>query len=269
MKKSSQGLLITSTLMLALAGCNNGVTNEGGAFGLQTDSSPGGIWLGLEIVEGEYLLDTVVLITQNGRLHALREDGAQSTGQAGARRGEITAAYTTVLPLGMTFDDGSSAGTGDFAGQIFGGVSIDGNFVFDTTAGTRSEGVLALDFDGNYNRTSSLAEISGLWVTPGLTLDISETGTIFGQETGTGCIINGNVSIIDPLYSVYDFEWQYSACEAPLDVFNDVTFSGIVAMFGAPEEPDEDPTGPDQLLGGVIGSVSGTDVAVAVQFDRQ
>lgn len=264
---SSRTTLPVTCVLLALTGCG-GTTNEGGAFGLQTESSPGGIWSGLELVEGEPVLETLVLITQAGRLHAIREDGVQSIGQASARRGEVSATYTAALPLGEVFEDGSNAGTGSFVGQIFTGVSIDGSFVFDTAQDTRTEGLLALDFVDDYNRSSSLDDIAGLWASPGLTLDVSATGEIFGQAQDTGCIINGTVSIIDPLYTLYDVSWEYTACAAPLDSLNGVSFAGMVALIGSPEEPDEDPTGPAVIFGGAVGTVSGADVAVELFFER-
>ncbi len=265
---SSRRLLLATPALLALAGCGGGTSNEGGAFGLQTESSPGGIWSGLELVEGEPVLETVLLITQSGRLHAVREDGVQSIGQASARRGEISATYTAALPFGEVFADGSDAGSGSFVGQIFAGVSIDASFIFDTAQDTRTDGVLALDFVDDYNRSSSLDDIAGLWTSPGLTLDISADGEIFGQAQDTGCILNGTVSIIDPLYTLYDVSWEYTACTAPLDSLNGVTFGGLIALIDAPEEPDGGPTGPAVIFGGAVGSVSGVDVAVELYFER-
>lgn len=264
MTHPSRTSLLATTALLALAGCGD-TTNEGGSFGLQTESSPGGIWSGLEIVDGEPVLETVVLITQSGRLHAVREDGVQSIGQASARRSEISATYTAALPFGELFADGSNAGTGSFVGQIFTDVSIDGSFILDTGQGTRTEGVLALDFVDAYNRSSSLEQIAGLWTSPGLTLDISATGEMFGQAQDTGCIINGTVSIIDPLFALYDVSWAYTACVAPLDSLNDVTFAGMVALI-AP--PDDGTSGTDVVLGGAAGRVSGVDVAVELNFER-
>lgn len=85
-----------------------------------------------------------------------------------------------------------------------------------------------------YNQPSSLATIAGNWTgnlksdTGADVLNISSSGVIFVQgTTGAGdCIINGQVSLINPAHNVYVVQWTFSGAGCDLDI-KDQTASGI------------------------------------------
>lgn len=265
MKQLSKAGLIGAAVAAALAGCG-GVENEGGAFGLQVPpTSAGGIWLGLEIVDNEYILEGIALITETGRLHLIREDGVHAVGQASWSRDAVSGSYTTALPFGLTYDDGSTGGSGTVSAAFQERAFIEGTFSFQTSGGTRSDGRVQFEFDDSYNRASSLVELSGLYSTPGLVVEVSPSGAIFGQEAGTGCVINGLASTVDRRYSIYAIEYWYEGCQAGFDQFNGANFEGLIALVGELADPEA----PANLLfGGAVGTVAGVEVAETLIFQR-
>ena len=53
---------------------------------------------------------------------------------------------------------------------------------------------------------------------------------IFAQDPASGCVINGQVSIINASYNAYSASASYSNCRGSASVLNGVTASGLMAI---------------------------------------
>ena len=83
---------------------------------------------------------------------------------------------------------------------------------------------------------------------------------MFEQIPGTGCIISGQVTIIDSRFNAYDLFMTFSNCVGDFAFRNGVTFTGLAIL---------DNTVTPELLGiGMTGEVEGVIVSVAVTLPR-
>jgi hypothetical protein len=136
-------------------------------------------------------------------------------------------------------------------------VTVDCN----TTAGLQILSAVTLDYDVLYERDSLLAAIAGNFDDgSGNVLDIAADGTIFKQDAGTGCTTNGQVTIIDSAFNVYDVEYEISSCVGQDIVFNGSTFTGLATL--------DDTSVPEQLIIAATGDVAGTTVSVVDIAER-
>lgn len=64
-------------------------------------------------------------------------------------------------------------------------------------------------------------------------ISISPTGVVSGSYSfGTECEVDGQVSVIDENYNLYDFEWTFSNCDEPLAGQDGRRFEGFLALQG-------------------------------------
>ena len=113
--------------------------------------------------------------------------------------------------------------------------------------------IITTVFDPVYNRPSDLATIAAVYSTFDISGDpssfaIDATGAITGQSN-SGCVLNGQVSIIDAGFNAYDVSLDLSICgglngmydglgltqdgNATDDIFIIAVFSGQSALVGA------------------------------------
>jgi hypothetical protein len=78
-----------------------------------------------------------------------------------------------------------------------------------------------------YAQTPSLATIAGNYADGSDTLTVSSNGTIFEQDPTTGCVINGQVSIVNPSYNAYSFSYTFASCTGNSAVLNGQTATGL------------------------------------------
>lgn len=74
-----------------------------------------------------------------------------------------------------------------------------------------------------YGEPSSLASLAGNWDDAGNTLTVNADGTFFEQQ-GSGCVINGAYSIIDPTHNLYGVSFEITNCA---DSMAGIPFSGL------------------------------------------
>jgi hypothetical protein len=129
-----------------------------------------------------------------------------------------------------------------------------------TTAG-QDQITVTLNYDAIYERDSSLATIASLYDDgSGIVTDIASYGMIFEQDPVLGCVTIGQVSIIDPDFNLYDFQFGLSNCTGPDAILNGASFVGLGLL--------DDTFPPEVLLVLVTGDVAGTLVSWGLFGER-
>lgn len=88
-----------------------------------------------------------------------------------------------------------------------------------------------------------------------MVVNVNANGVIFSQDASTGCVINGQVSIIDSRYNAYRVQYSYSSCVAANAFLNGTTMRGIATLDNT-APPDE------FIIAGVTGTAGSTRVAI-------
>lgn len=245
---------------LVLLGSCGGGSGYGGSNPPPVNASPGGIWNGTESASG---LAITGLVDESGDFHFIRSDGVQYVGTAATSGDSISASVDGYTPFGTAFADGSTHGTGTVSGTISARVSITANASFTTDKGTVSNGTLDLTFNPLYNQPSSLATLAGNYtdLATGDTVSIDGAGVITAQDPTTGCVINGNVTIIDASYNAYGVQITHASCTGATAVLNGVVFKGLATLDTA--------TSPVQAIAGVTGTAGGVTYAIVYTLNHQ
>lgn len=241
--------VVALTVLGTLAACGGG----GGGDGNETPRpappsavSPAGIWEGTLTHGGSNVNDASCLITVENELACILFD-PENGALAGAVHGSVQVSNGNQL---------SGSGTGYAAP---GYVLIDGSSVtanFTITGGTVAErsalqlsfsalgqtGTFSGTFDPIYDRDSSLATVAGVYTVFDVFGDpaaftIDGNGTLLSQ-TQSGCIGNGQVSVIDPRFNGYAVQATVSNCPSlngeyqGLGVTLDFAGTNDVFLFG-------------------------------------
>lgn len=167
---------------------------------------------------------------------------------------------TLSLPRALGYDDGSQSAMCTVAGTFEERVSIDLSGTCTTTMGTAFDLSMAFTYDSQYERASSLDEISGFYRIGGDILRIDTLGLLFMQMANLGCVVNGQVSIIDPRWNAYEASVTYANCLEPLSLFNDVPMTGTVFL--------NDNSGSDRIVAVFSGGVGLGTVSLFFYADR-
>ena len=136
---------------------------------------------------------------------------AQGTVQI-ANLNQVTGSGTLYAAPGFTLNDGSTfAALTISAGTVSEGNTLD--FTVDA-AGTTS--TVSTFFDAIYNRGSDLATVAAVYTTFDIFGDMSSftidaNGVITGNSVA-GCVLNGQVTIIDAAFNAYDVALDVANC---------------------------------------------------------
>jgi len=150
------------------------------------------------------LRDPVLGVTEggvNGTLTVANSDEVSGSGLVYAR-------------LGQTLSDGSTiANMTVLSGTVVEDTSLD--LVVDAAGQTST---VSMSYDADYDRASSLATVEAVYTTFTVfgndsSLDIDAAGVMFGNVQN-GCVLTGQVSIIDAAFNAYDVELDISNCGA-------------------------------------------------------
>jgi hypothetical protein len=232
-----------------IAGCGGGGGSDSGSVTPPpSDASAGGIWEGTEDSTG---LEIVGLVTESGEFHFIRSDGVQYFGTAEIDVNTVSADFTGVTPVGTAFPDGSVSGTGTLAGTVQERQSMTGSTTFRTSAGDQTSSDVSLTYNPLYERDSSLGTVAGNYVDPATNavVNVNGDGTIFSQDAVTGCVINGEVSIIDSAYNAYRIEYEFSGCQGDAAVLNGTMARGLATL--------DNTVSPEQAVIGVVNAAAG------------
>jgi hypothetical protein len=149
------------------------------------------------------------VITEDQRGRFVDEDGTQYiVSNLSGTDGSLTADFTAMAPFGMTFLDGSTVTTGSFSATVVEGVSFSGDY----SLATGESGTISLTYNPIYERDSSLDKLTGMWDEEFGILTFDADGSFFEQDS-FGCVFDGQATIIDAGYNVYDLSMSVSMCD--------------------------------------------------------
>jgi hypothetical protein len=191
--------------------------------------SPGGIWVGTENATGR---DLIGIISETGEYHFLREDGIQFFGGGVINGQTFSGAVTAIASSGTTFADGSSGGAGQFTAQITERSRLQGTVTITTSPGRSETIAFTATYDAVHQLDSALSVIAGNYARfdrRSAVLNINSNGVIFGQDPVSGCVINGQASILDARYDGYRVILTHSLCTGPSIALNNVALTGLAA----------------------------------------
>jgi len=220
--------------------------------------SPGGIWVGVDSNGG----DIAAIVTEAGRFHFLSlDDLSQGSGiMSVSNVNNLNGNFQLVTQLGFVFPDGTTLADCTLVGTVAERQTVTVTIDCTTTAGLQNQSTATLNYEANYERDSSLATIAGNFQGITSVLNIAGDGTIFAQDAATGCVVNGQVSIIDAAYGAYDFEFTYSNCLGQAAILNGSSFSGIAVL--------DNTVNPEVLVVAATGNVGGVLVSFIQVLDR-
>ena len=256
------GVLTLTLFAFALAACGGG---GGGAVANPpvqpppvTNESPGGIWFGTDS-DGDEVL---ALVTETGRFHFVDEFLSQGSGILSVSNGnDVTGNFQLVPQLGFTFPDGTTSADCTLSGTVAERQTVAVTVNCTTTAGLQDQITATLSYEALYDRDSSLATIAGIYGDgSGIVTDIAADGAIFEQDPVSGCVTNGQVSIIDSAFNAYDVEFGFSNCTGQFVNINGSSFVGIATL--------DNTVTPEVLFIAATGDVAGTFVSFVSAVER-
>ena len=160
-----------------------------------------------------------------------------------------------------SYSDGSTSATTTLSGTV----TERSSFTLTDTS-TTSKG-MALGSETNtwsysnlYAQTPSLATVAGNYADGSNTLTISSNGAIFEQDPTTGCVINGQASIVNSSYNAYSFSYTFASCTGNAAVLNGQTATG----FGYYDNS----VNPNQVVYGVHVTVNGQTIVLAGAINK-
>jgi hypothetical protein len=248
MKSLSRSAVLMLLVFAGLSACGGG----GSTPSAEPPTPPppnqavGGAWVGTD----DNGMQVFALSTDEGRLHwVVPATQEQGFGTASASSTDLTVNYRYVAPIGLKLSDGSSLAMCTAVGTIQERQSISVNTSCDTSNGGNFGNSVVLTYDALYDRDASLATLAGNYDDFGLVLNIDANGVIFEQDPASGCVVNGQVNVVDSAYNVYDGSITYSNCLGNLAILNGSTFSGLAVL--------DDTVIPESLIVGMVGDVGG------------
>ena len=221
------------------------------------DAAVGGAWIGTD----SFGNDVIALSTDSGRLHWLLPDtGEQGFGTVSVQSRTTTIEFTYVAPPGFTLDDGSASATCAGGGLIGEREILNASITCSTSLGGTYENFVPFVYDPLYDRDSSLAQIAGNYDDAGQVINITAEGEVFAQNPVTGCIINGQIAIIDSQFNAYDLSISYSSCIGDAANLNGSTFAGLGML--------DDSVAPESAVVGLTGDIGGQTYSMVYVLTR-
>jgi hypothetical protein len=160
------------------------------------------------------------------------------------------------------YSDGSTSGTGTISGTITQRSSMTLTTTSITSMGTAlGSSTDTWTFSSAYDTPSSLATVAGNYTVGSNTLSINSNGVVFEQDPTTGCVINGQVSLIDTQYNAYSLSFTFAGCMGSAAVLNGVTMTGLAAL--------DQTVSPAVLDFGVVATVNGNVIVLVDGISRQ
>jgi hypothetical protein len=261
---------LISIALLNLSACGGGGSDLSSPPPAAVDKSVGGIWRAQTTSPSGATVAGLIIITEDGRYSGSAENPANDCAEVS--QGTLTVSgsnfqgsgdfglikYTTVpdIQVDCTFADGSVWGAATLSGSV-----VQRSALTLTAEGTTSMGTVlagttgAWTFDTLYNESSSLAKLAGNWTSQtGTVITIDADGVIFSQDATTGCVVNGQVSIINAMYDAYAVTATYASCETSIASLNGVTATGLIAL--------NDQVSPNQIYMGYSLTLPSGDVLI-------
>ncbi|MFL6602665.1 MAG: hypothetical protein ACJ8R9_15210 [Steroidobacteraceae bacterium] len=259
MEMKRANAVIAAGVALVLSGCGGGDSSLGGTAPPGSNATPGGFWRGTDSISG---LQVTGLVDESGNFHFLRGDGVQYVGIAAMNQNSLSANVEGFAPLGFQFADGSRHGTGSISATLQARKTITATTRFQTDLGSASNGTLNLTFDAVYNRPSSLTTLSGNFTNASnnVVVTVGSNGSLFSQDSVSGCVLNGNVSVINASYNAYRIQFDYANCAGQAAALNGIQFSGLATL--------DNTVLPERIIVGVTGQSASTKFSVVLYLNR-
>jgi hypothetical protein len=245
--KSVQRSAIASVIVISLAACGGGGDSSNNTSPPPpTNQSPGGIWTVQYVVpSGPDAGDTMqgqALVTETGdvffaEINTVNRCAVIGFGQVNVSGSSVsgstddavvTFSQSSNINTSCSFPDGSTSASSTLSGTV----SERSSFMLTDTT-TTSLG-MALGSETNtwsysnlYAETPSLATIAGNYADGTNTLTVSSNGAIFEQDPTSGCVINGQASIVNASYNAYSLSFTFASCTGSLAVLNGQTATGL------------------------------------------
>jgi hypothetical protein len=237
---------VVMILALAAAGCGSGGLDSSSTT--PTDQSALGIWSGTDSQSG---LALEAFVNSAGQADFIRADGVQYIGTVQVSGNTLTLTVDGYTNVGTAFCSGCAAyGIGTVNGTVTTGSSISATLTFTPTGGTQVSSTWSLTYQTLSTTASSLATIAGTYTSgtafvggddplSGASVTISSTGVISGQDSSSGCVINGTVTDGDSTTDVYEVSYTLSGCtDATYTDLNGLQFTGL-AVFNVNDSPNQ------------------------------
>jgi hypothetical protein len=240
-----KALALIGSLSLVVSACGGGGGSSSNPPPPQANQKVGGIWNTRATLNG-VTSTGVTLVAENGLYYTFSQNDLN--GCAGLGTGTLTAngtslsgpitaglvTYSTIpgVVVNCVYPDGSQSATGTLTGTIAERSTISLTAAGRTSLGTTLPTITSTGtFDSLYNLDSSLAAIAGNWTgVEGIVVNINSNGVIFSQDPVSGCVVNGQISIIDANYNAYAVSALYSSCVGSAAVLNGRTATGLAAI---------------------------------------
>ena len=226
LKRNATVLLLSTTALTACGGDGSGAPTPTQA------SSPGGIWMGTDSSTG---MQVTALIAESGQMQLIRSDKAQLFGAITISSGNtISASIDGIAPFGGSFPDGSIHGTGKITGTLSARSSIQATITFTTDSGESTTSSVSLTFQSSYLTQPNVSSLSGSYTdsATGPTVTIDSGGALFAQDSSSGCVINGQINVVQGNYNLWAASVYYANCRGSSAALNGLQFSGFVSQTG-------------------------------------
>lgn len=203
---------------------------------------------------GEQLLG---LVTESGEFQFISDAGFQYVGTLSVSGSTLNGNF---VAFGA---DGAFAGSGAMSGTVQSRVSMSGNTSFTPVGGSPVNSTITLSYSASYERDSSRALIAGNYreLDTNVILNVNSNGVAFMQDPVSGCVVNGEASIIDAQFNAYRVSYRYSSCTGQFAGLNGREFQGLAAL--------DNSLSPEQLIvGAATGGVATSRVGGVFVFER-
>jgi len=214
----------------ALAGCSSGSGSPNGEFvpPSTVNASPGGFWVGVDSDDQ----DVIALVSEDGLFYFL--DGRFETGVGilTVINGEsVHGIFQPPLESGFVYQDESSNRDCKLTGSVTERDFMTLDVQCRTEENQQVLTTLDLNYDIRYERDSTLATIAGDYgYMPGMILSIDTIGSVFGQDSVTGRVINGQITVINTSFNLYGVEWSEICCVGQDAELISKVFSGFALL---------------------------------------
>jgi hypothetical protein len=224
-------------LALATAGC--GGSDLSTSSTTTTNASATGIWTGTDSATG---LALQAFINSAGLADFIRADGAQYIGTVQVSGDTLSLSVDGYTNVGTTFSSGSSSyGIGTVDGTVTTATSISATLTFTPNGGTQATSTWSLTYETLSTTASSLSTIAATYTSgtafvggedplSGAAVTISSAGVISGQDSTSGCVVNGTVTVGDSTTDIYEVAYTLSSCTGTYVALNGLQFTGL-AVF--------------------------------------
>ena len=234
-----------AVLALAAAGCGGGGLSTSSTT--PTNQSALGIWSGTDSESG---LALQAFVNSAGQADFIRADGVQYIGTVQVSGDTLTLTVDGYTNVGNPFTGGVTYGIGTVNGTVTTATSISATLTFTPTGGTQVSSTWTLTYLPLSTTASSVATVAGTYTSgtafvggddplSGASVTISSTGVISGQDSSSGCAINGNVTDGDSTTDVYEVAYTLSGCtDATYTDLDGLQFTGL-AVFNVNDTPNQ------------------------------